>query len=183
MPQIKIGLGLPIMVVAMLWLGWFLTSLFGHPDPLGQAVLFALTYLALVLLHEVGHGVAALALGLQWHTLRLGLVPSVRVSRRSNGEQLVISLAGPSLHIAAAAAVIIATGFTIGPGGASLAAWIALLDGVFNLVVPVRRFDGYRAAQALWACLNDRSAQTFAGTTTDKDDTEEGNKAALETTP
>ena len=156
MPAVRVRwVGFVALLVVLLVVGAFIGSLL-DPDgsTWGFAVVFAGTYLLLVLVHEVGHVLPGWFFGMRCTNLTFQFGASVRSEHRDGrdrtpSEQLWISLAGPGLHIAAAS-----LGLTVfDRNGLSFAARVgclfALFDGVANLLPSGRRSDGWKAVAAL----------------------------------
>lgn len=154
---ISISLGLGILP---LW----------HPDwpspliwavALGAAVLF----FASVLLHELGHALAARTQGIPTHDITLflfGGAANVERDPRSPRAEFLIAIAGPAVSVAlglafSAAAALIARHEHLGPLR-TLFAWLGpinLLLAGFNML-PGYPLDGGRVLRALlWATLGD----------------------------
>jgi Zn-dependent protease len=180
-PGIPLGriLGVPVLLQP----SWLLLAVFvtlGYGDVLqgrlgltqGAAYVvgfgFVLCLLASVLLHELGHALAARAqgIGVRGITLELlggytemdGEAPRPRV-------ELVVSLAGPAVSLAlgvaaAAATAVLSTDTVVGLVVFQLAA-ANIVVAAFN-VLPGLPLDGGRALRAaVWALRRDRHAGTF----------------------
>lgn len=163
MPRIEVRWTFPLLLLALGLIGWVVARYVAAERPWGFAAVFAAVYLLLALVHELGHVAAGLALGMKWKRMVLGLGVGVGLTTRSNGEQLVISIAGPAAHVIAAVVLIAATGFTPKADPVLLAAWFGMIEAVLNLLIPHPRMDGGRAAAAAIACLKGSTAETFAG--------------------
>lgn len=120
----------------------------------GARALLAIVLLASVLWHELGHALAAKALGLRVSGIYLHLLPFAYVQRGTPREELRVALSGP------AASLLSACALALGPDRLSLdpGSWaerpigFALLVnaamGLVNLV-PAQPLDGGRALGAL----------------------------------
>lgn len=167
MPRIRFTWGMALAVPAIIFVAAVLQATAANhdldpPAPLAYVLVFTGLYLVVGLVHELGHVVAGWALGLRWKELRVGLGLGVMLTDRSNGEQIVISLAGPAVHLLGSTALIMASG--MGPDLAdpvSMVGWLTLIEAVVNVVIPHPRLDGGRALLATWRCLRGRSAESF----------------------
>lgn len=167
MPRVEVRWGAVVLLPALILVGAVLQLMavgagLAPPPTAAYALAFAGTYLAVALVHELGHVAAGWALGLRWKELRIGLGIGVVLTDRSNGEQIAISLAGPAAHLACAVGLIAATGMSPDlTSPLSAAGWMLLAEAVLNLLVPHPALDGGRAAVAAWRCLRGRSAESF----------------------
>lgn len=147
--------GMVISPVAIAYQQWSGSSL-------GYAGVFTLAMLGIALCHEAGHVLAGLALGLRWTLLRFTLGVGVGLSSRSNGEQIVVSLAGPAVHLIVCLLLLMGhwpdkLGHPI-----AVAALMGVGDAVLNVLIVHPRLDGGRALRAAWQCLKGRTAERFA---------------------
>lgn len=109
-----------------------------------------------VLLHEVGHALAARARGLHVGGIFLHLVPFAYVERGRPADELRVALAGPAVNLVLAGALLLVFGARAFPW-LGLDLWVAdlrwmavglnLLLGLVNLV-PALPADGGRALRA-----------------------------------
>ncbi|CAM01548.1 Zn-dependent protease [Saccharopolyspora erythraea NRRL 2338] len=123
-----------------------------------------------VLLHELGHCLVALRLGLPVRRVRLFLLGGITEISRTPprpGQEGVVAVAGPAVSIALAGLTGVAW-LALPPGGA---VWLLVAQtcvanlavGVFNLL-PGLPLDGGRMLRALtWAVTGRRHAGTTAG--------------------
>lgn len=135
---------------------------FGTLSSLAQGFLAMLMTLALgtvlfgsVVLHELGHALAARSFGIRTAHITLypmGGVAALRELPRSPGAELVVALAGPAVNavlVALAGTAAMITGWNL----FWMAAGMNAILGVFNLI-PAYPMDGGRALRALlWGPL------------------------------
>lgn len=167
-------LGIPVRVHPLFWLSAVLLGMNGSK---GEPILVALWVLAVflsVLVHELGHALAARAHGWEpWITLQtFGGLASYRPTYRSPRAVLIITLAGPFAGFLFASLIVVSVrllGFPVmfqlgGPAGLSLFAgplanlnttllvndllWINIFWGIINLL-PVYPLDGGQVARTL----------------------------------
>jgi Zn-dependent protease len=164
----------------LLLLGWDALRHFqAHGDPLEAmgGVAFTLILFGIVVLHELGHALAARHYGIR--TRDITLLPIGGVARleripRSPGKELVIALAGPAVNgvLAASFYLGLAVGRGLSPFGESLQGRGGLLDrlfwvnvslALFNLL-PAFPMDGGRVLRAALAMRLDyvRATQVAA---------------------
>lgn len=169
MPGITIRpLAALVLAIMTTTAGWIMYTIADQQGLTGLSAptyigLFVGTLLGIGLVHEMGHVAAGVALGARWTRLTIGLGFAVSLTRRSNGEQIVISLAGPAAHLVGVAVVLMWTQrspLELDP--VNIAAWFMLIEAGVNML-PIRPLDGHRLFTAGWACLRGRSAETFAG--------------------
>lgn len=104
-----------------------------------------------VLLHELGHALAARRLGIRTHHITLhplGGLASLEGAPRTPQGELQVALAGPAVNLALAALAGLAW-----QAGAPLAGWLAAINlgmALFNLV-PAYPMDGGRVLRAVLA--------------------------------
>lgn len=138
------------------WVAWGAWSGFGT----GLAVVLSVAALAgvfaSVLLHELGHALAARRYGIPTRRITLSLIGGVAqldgMPHRPR-QELVVALAGPAVNFAIAAGLFVASPLL----GTGVVSWLAgqllvanLILGVFNLL-PAFPMDGGRALRALLA--------------------------------
>jgi Zn-dependent protease len=126
---------------------WSLIS--GGPAALVTTVLVGLALFTSVVLHELGHALAARAYGIGTDNITLypfGGIASITGNPRSAWEEFVIAIAGPAVNFAL---FVIFAVLWAATGWASLVtiAAINLSMGVFNLV-PAYPMDGGRVLRA-----------------------------------
>ncbi len=174
--------GVPVLLSPSWWIGaavvvLLYTPLVGRilPDAgLWSSALIATAFTALlgvsVLLHELGHCVVALRLGLPVRRIRLFLLGGIsEISKppARPGQEGLVAAAGPAVSVALAAATAIGW-LALHPGGAT---WLLVAQtcvanvavAAFNLL-PGLPLDGGRMLRALtWATTGDRRSGTRAG--------------------
>lgn len=174
--------GVPVLLSPSWWLGAALivllyTPLVGRLLPgagVGSSALIAATFTVLlavsVLLHELGHCVVALRLGLPVRRVRLFLLGGISEISRTPPKPVqegLIAAAGPAVSIALAAVTGLGW-WVLHPAGA---VWLLVAQtcvanlavGVFNLL-PGLPLDGGRMLRAVtWAGTGRRQAGTTAG--------------------
>lgn len=190
--SLKVGslLGIPLYVHWTFWLlvAWFMAGplLHGGPDATTAALRtggFILAIFACVVLHELGHAIAARRYGIA--TRDITLLPIGGVARLERmpekpGQELVVALAGPAVNVVIAALIIPFVLATDGPSAfvpdaaAGKAAgavalhrthFLAALGSVnvalvvFNMI-PALPMDGGRVLRALLAMITDRAKAT-----------------------
>jgi Zn-dependent protease len=187
---IRIGVSASWFFVLFFLIYWLSNSYF--PELLGGsrttdyfvAVAGALGYFASLILHELGHALAARRAGIGIVGIDLwffGGLSQMRREPQTAGEELKVAAAGPAVTLAlfclcvAAAAILTTTGsltdvalprqgFTTTPALA-LIGWLGFINAmlfVFN-VVPAFPLDGGRIARALiWWRTGDRNRATVA---------------------
>ncbi|WP_338595688.1 site-2 protease family protein [Saccharopolyspora sp. SCSIO 74807] len=174
--------GVPVLLSPSWWLGAVLivllyTPLVGHILPQATtltsaliAAVFTVLLGASVLLHELGHCVVALRLGLPVSRVRLFLLGGISEITRAPskpGHEGLVAAAGPAVSLLLAAATGIGW-FAVTPHGA---VWLLIAQTcVANLVValfnvlPGLPLDGGRMLRALlWAMTGNRHTGTNAG--------------------
>lgn len=170
------GIRLQVHWTFLLIVGWVvLTSVLAEMSPLATAmnVAFILVLFGCVLLHELGHALAAKLFGIP--TRDITLLPIGGVARlermpRKPYQELVVALAGPAVNVVIAAALLAILLPTVGPAG--LAA-VPLRSGgflqqllivnvmlvAFNML-PAFPLDGGRVFRALLAMVFSYSTAT-----------------------
>lgn len=166
MPQIIIRHGFLVSLTVTGLLGLLLHELSRTFGPTGHSALgyigiFVGLHLAVTLLHELGHVLVALVLGVRWSAIRFGLGISVDLDSRTNGDQVVISLAGPALHLVAAVALVLVSGvWPIDLSPLSAVGALLLAEAVLNML-PLPGLDGRHALSAAWACVRGGSKEFY----------------------
>jgi Zn-dependent protease len=157
------GVDIYVHFTFLLFLGWefFSKALWG--DILGavwQGIVFYMLLFGTVVLHELGHALAARRYGIGTQDiilLPIGGVARLLGSPGSAVEEMVIALAGPAVNLALAG--LIFASLQLAPGlagtgvlGALLATWLRINLGLllFNLI-PAFPMDGGRVLRALLA--------------------------------
>lgn len=174
--------GVPVQLSGSWWIGaavivLLYTPLVGRILPnagVGESALIAAAFTVLlgasVLLHELGHCVVALRLGLPVRRVRLFLLGGLTEMNRNApraGQEAVVAVAGPLVSLALG--VLAGVGwFTLAPDGA---VWLLVAQtcvanlavGVFNLL-PGLPLDGGRLVRAAtWSLTGNRGRGTTAG--------------------
>ncbi|GAB2754045.1 site-2 protease family protein [Salinifilum aidingensis] len=174
--------GVPVQLSASWWIGAAVIVLLyaplvgrilPHAGAWGSALIAAAFTVLLgvsVLLHELGHCLVALRLGLPVRRVRLFLLGGLTEMNRNApraGQEAVVAVAGPLVSLALG--VVAGAGwFALAPGGA---VWLLVAQtcvanlavGVFNLL-PGLPLDGGRLVRAgTWWLTGDRGRGTTAG--------------------
>lgn len=122
-------------------------------------ILFALAYLGMAIVHELGHVVAYRVLGMGWDRIAIGAGLAVQsLTPRSVRAQLLISASGPLLHMVVGSLVLSCAGspWTF----AGLVGLAGIIDGALNLALPLgRNTDASKIYRSLWAILRGRGRQ------------------------
>jgi len=160
--------GIPVRVhyTFLLLLLWVVFRAFGAGASIAGALLdtvFVIAVFGSVVLHELGHALAARSFGVRTRKITLlpfGGVADLEQMPRSSRQELWIALAGPAVNLAIAAALYV---IAVALGGLSAGgAWLAGLSflaslmwanvglAVFNMI-PAFPMDGGRVFRALLA--------------------------------
>ncbi|MBE9373531.1 site-2 protease family protein [Saccharopolyspora sp. HNM0983] len=174
--------GVPVLLSPSWWVGAVLIVLLYTPlvaRILPQAgvwlsallaAMFTVLLAGSVLLHELGHCIAALRLGLPVRRIRLFLLGGISEISRTParpGQEGLVAAAGPAVSVVLAAVTGLGW-FALSPGGA---VWLLVAQtcvanlavAVFNLL-PGLPLDGGRMLRALtWRLSGHRGAGTTAG--------------------
>ncbi|MDB5351466.1 MAG: Peptidase [Planctomycetota bacterium] len=169
------GIDVYVHATFLLLLAWeVMAGLQAHSDAgemLG-GLGFILVLFGIVVLHELGHAMAARSYGI--HTRDITLLPIGGVARlewvpRDPGPELVIALAGPAVNLVLAAVIylVMALGRGPSPFGEALHAggildrlfWVNVSLAVFNLL-PAFPMDGGRVLRAVLAIRMDYNRAT-----------------------
>jgi len=148
-------------LIFLLWMG-FVYYQEGGPQAAIQGLVFILLLFLCVLLHELGHAVAARAFGVK--TPDITLLPFGGVARMQRipdkpVQEIIVALAGPAVNVVIASLILLITGDTLNMSqasllpGAALAMQLATVNiylFLFNLV-PAFPMDGGRVLRALIA--------------------------------
>ncbi len=169
------GSEIRIHITFLLLLAWIgiATALSGGTAAGIEAVVFVVAIFACVVLHELGHAIAARRYGIT--TPDITLLPIGGLARLSHlpekpGEEIVIALAGPAVNLVIALAVTLVLGFQFDPaalqqiGSTAPGFWMRLAAvnlflALFNLI-PAFPMDGGRVLRALLAIRFGRSQAT-----------------------
>ncbi|MBX3378093.1 MAG: site-2 protease family protein [Phycisphaeraceae bacterium] len=190
--SLKLGslLGVPVYLhwTFGLLIVWLVTMPFvaGAPDPMGAGLRtagFVLAVFGCIVLHEMGHALAARRYGVRTRDITLlpiGGVASLERMPEKPGQELVVALAGPAVNVVLAALIVPAVlatdgieAFRVGVDAAGNATasslhsthFLAALGSVnvmlvvFNLI-PALPMDGGRVLRAVLAMATDRSRAT-----------------------
>jgi Zn-dependent protease len=159
------GIRVELHVTFVLFVGWIAVTqglLSRHPERALASVVLILMVFGCVLLHELGHALAARRYGIRTRDIILLPIGGVaRLQRMPDkpAQEIVVAIAGPAVNVAIAALLWAALG---GPGGQAL---VPLLRGgglietllVINLLmvgfnlIPAFPMDGGRVLRALLA--------------------------------
>jgi len=121
---------------------------------------FVVFSLLLVLVHEMGHVLVGKHFKLSWKRLNLGFGASVWLTgRRTVVQQLFVSAGGSLLQITVAGLLLL----TVAYPPLFLAALIAIVEGAFNLFVPLRHSDSFKFYYCLWQIIRGRGKSEFKG--------------------
>ena len=162
-------------LILLLWIG-VSAYVAGGTAAAVDAVLFIVAVFACVVLHELGHALAALRYGIT--TPDITLLPIGGLARLSRlpekpGEEIVIALAGPAVNVAIALVLILFLGVSFDPaalgaienpepGFFERLAAVNIFLVVFNLI-PAFPMDGGRVLRAVLAhFLGRRRATSIA---------------------
>jgi Zn-dependent protease len=158
------GVRVELHVTFLLFVGWIAVAeglLTGRPGPALAAVALVLLVFACVVLHELGHALAARRFGVA--TLDIVLLPIGGVARLERmpdrpRQELLVALAGPAVNAAIAVLLVLVAVVTdtpavpAGAGGGLLGTLLAVNVALvlFNLL-PAFPMDGGRVLRALLA--------------------------------
>ncbi|MBC8072020.1 MAG: site-2 protease family protein [Deltaproteobacteria bacterium] len=140
------------------WAGWSAWSGAGSLLAVALGIAFLLAVFGSVLLHELGHALAARGYGVRTHSILLtpiGGIANLEGMPSAPRAELAIALAGPAVNvvIAASLALLLAmfgNGFGLVEGLVSGLMWANVTLAAFNLI-PAFPMDGGRALRALLA--------------------------------
>jgi Zn-dependent protease len=174
------GIDLYVHATFLLLLGWeALRGYQAHGDPAEMmgGLVFIMVLFGIVVLHELGHALAARSFGIR--TRDITLLPIGGVARleqvpRDPGQELVVALAGPAVNGVLAAGIYLVLKLGQGPspfgealrvGGGFLNRlfWVNVSLALFNLL-PAFPMDGGRVLRAVLALRLDyvRATQVAA---------------------
>jgi Zn-dependent protease len=183
--SIRLGslLGVPVFVhwTFLLLVGWLMAGPFmaGAPNPVAAGLRaggFVLAVFGCVLLHEMGHALAARRYGIRTRDivlLPIGGVARLESMPRKPVQELVVAVAGPAVNVVIAALIIPAVLATQGAGAfappaggrVDQASFLASLGAVnvmlvaFN-AIPAFPMDGGRVLRAVLAMFVERATAT-----------------------
>lgn len=102
-------LGIPVRVHPLFWVVAAVLGMSGNPEP-GRLLVWVGVVFVSILIHELGHALAARSYGWQpWITLHgFGGLASYRATYRSPAAQILISLAGPCAGFFFAGLILVA---------------------------------------------------------------------------
>ncbi len=197
--SIKLGslLGVPVYLhwTFLILIAWLVgaAALAGGPEAMAAGLrtgAFVLAVFGCIVLHEMGHALAARRYGIQTRDITLlpiGGVASLERMPEKPGQELVVALAGPAVNVVIAALLLplvlltagpdafrVAGGDSDGAGGGAAALhrmnFLAMLGAtnlllvVFNMI-PALPMDGGRVLRALLAMALDRPKATAIAAT------------------
>ena len=170
------GIDLRVHVTLVMLLAWLLTVFVLRGNNLSTALVgmaFISSLFGIVVLHELGHALAARRFGIR--TLDITLLPIGGVARLERmpedpWQELVVALAGPAVNVVLAAMLFFLVEFTdgleapdvvlkVGGGVLSQLLWVNVMLAVFNLL-PAFPMDGGRVLRAILAMRMDYARAT-----------------------
>jgi Zn-dependent protease len=156
--ELRLHITFPILLI---WVGFSYYALRGNWSDVTAGILFILALFSIVVLHELGHALAARRYGIG--TRDITLLPIGGVARLERipedpKQELVVALAGPAVNVAIAAALygILSVVGRLGPveelgllGGSFLVKlfWVNVIMILFNML-PAFPMDGGRVLRA-----------------------------------
>jgi Zn-dependent protease len=166
-------------VLLLAWVGWDYYSLRQRLDDVFAGLILITAVFGIVVLHELGHALAARRYGIATRDITLLPIGGVaRLERMPEDprQELVVALAGPAVNVALAIvlvaflapAAVLSTTLDFHLVGGNLLANLLMINvvlAVFNLI-PAFPMDGGRVLRALLAMRKDyvRATQTAAAT-------------------
>jgi len=166
-----LGIRVQVHMTFLLLLGWVGLSYYAERQEVGDALAgvgFILILFGIVVLHELGHAMAARRFGIRTRDITLLPIGGVaRLERMPDDprEELIVALAGPAVNVLLAtliaATMLVGTGTPI-PGDVSFVGgdllrnllWVNIVLAVFNMV-PAFPMDGGRVLRAVLALRMD----------------------------
>jgi Zn-dependent protease len=158
--------GIGVYVHWSFWLlpVWIALTAGGGPPAVLSSLILLFAVFGCVVLHELGHALAARQFGISTRDITLypiGGVASLESIPRNPVKELVIAVAGPAVNVTIAGAIFLGTGLLsaaypmplLSPAGGSLLwnlMWINVALVVFNLL-PAFPMDGGRVLRAFLA--------------------------------
>lgn len=148
-------IGIPVRVHPMFWLVALLMGLRGNDEPVPM-ILWVGTVFVSILIHELGHALAARAYGwAPWITLHgFGGLASYRPTYRDPRTQILISLAGPVagfLFAAVIVGVVAASGHRVEFGWQG---WVLPINYHFESLNLERLIDDLLYVNIFWGLVN-----------------------------
>jgi Zn-dependent protease len=161
------GIDVDIHVTFLIFLAWIAFSNYrasGDLTYVASGLLFTLALFGIVVLHELGHALAARRYGIRTRAITLlpiGGVASLERMPRKPRQELVVALAGPAVNVVLAAAIYVLLNlgaglapvsdvFRAGTSFLSQLFWVNVSLAIFNLI-PAFPMDGGRVLRALLA--------------------------------
>ena len=154
------GIDVQVHYSFLLLLGWVTLTHYGAHGDLGEAIrglVFIVALFGLVVLHELGHALAARRYGIRTRDITLlpiGGVAQLEGMPKDPKQELLVALAGPAVNVVLAAGLyaVLALGQGLTPAGGVLSVggsfldqllWLNVSLAVFNLL-PAFPMDGGR---------------------------------------
>ncbi len=151
-----LGIDLYLHSTFLLLLGWIGLNSLAYSDPvlIGLSWLLPLILFSIVVMHELGHALAARRFGIETRDITLypiGGIARLRSAPTTPGQEMLVAAAGPAVNLGLAALTIAATPLlATSPVAAYLGGQFLMFNlglGLFNLL-PAFPMDGGRILRA-----------------------------------